>query len=247
MTSTKHRRSHTEKERSQSMRKPFWLAFGILVIVMVTTGLAARGAFQDRDDDAREDDDRDSRSAYAIGLWGDLPYSTVQASVGVPNVIADMNKQDLAFTAFDGDLKAGSGSPCDDALYTQALGYFNSLRAPAALTPGDNDWSDCDRASSRRRIRAGTSLTVLGRRCVIRKASSKPTASQTASWNSLLRCATRRSPTAARSPREVKLEQEGQLTRHFFYHDWHRVERMLALFRLEVSDLTRRGWQETES
>jgi hypothetical protein len=45
---------------------------------------------------------------------------------------------------------------------------------------------------------------------------------------------------------EVKLEQAGQLTRHVFYHDWHRVERMLALFRLEVSDLTQRGWQEIE-
>ena len=30
---------------------------------------------------------------YAIGLWGDLPYSDVQATVGVPNLIADMNRQ----------------------------------------------------------------------------------------------------------------------------------------------------------
>lgn len=45
---------------------------------------------------------------------------------------------------------------------------------------------------------------------------------------------------------EVKLEQEGQLTRHVYYHDWHRVERMLALFRLEVSHLTEHGWQETQ-
>ena len=82
--------------------------------------------------------------SYAIGLWGDLPYSTTQATVGVPNLIADMNSQDLAFTAHDGDLKAGS-SECTDAVYTQALAYFNSLRAPAAFTPGDNDWVDCDR------------------------------------------------------------------------------------------------------
>jgi hypothetical protein len=32
--------------------------------------------------------------------------------------------------------------------YTQALGYFNSLRAPAIFTPGDNDWTDCDRAAN---------------------------------------------------------------------------------------------------
>jgi hypothetical protein len=46
---------------------------------------------------------------------------------------------------------------------------------------------------------------------------------------------------------EVKLEQEGELTRHVYYHDWHRVERMLALFQLEVTNLTEHGWHETQS
>jgi len=62
----------------------------------------------------------------------------------VPNLIADMNKQELAFTVHDGDLKSGS-SECTDAVYTQGIAYLNSLRAPAAFTPGDNDWTDCDR------------------------------------------------------------------------------------------------------
>ena len=76
---------------------------------------------------------------YAIGLWGDLPYSAIQETTGVPNLIADMNRHDLAFTAHDGDLKAGSNSACDDALYTKSLAYLNALRAPAAFTPGDLD------------------------------------------------------------------------------------------------------------
>ena len=92
---------------------------------------------------ARNNDDSGS---YAIGLWGDLPYSTQQATVGVPNVIADMNSQNLAFTAHDGDLKNGSAE-CTDSVYTQGLAYFNSLRAPAIFTPGDNDWVDCDRTA----------------------------------------------------------------------------------------------------
>jgi hypothetical protein len=92
--------------------------------------------------------DRDDDDVYEIGLWGDLPYSTLQATVGIPNLIADMNAHDLKFTVHDGDLKQGSGSPCDDALYAQALINFNSLRAPAIFTPGDNDWVDCDRASN---------------------------------------------------------------------------------------------------
>ena len=106
-----------------------------------------------RDDDENDRDRR--REAYVIGLWGDLPYSDLQAQVGVPNLIADMNRQDLSFTVHDGDLKAGNGTVgsvtptiCSDQLYTQALGYFNALKAPAILTPGDNDWTDCDRPSN---------------------------------------------------------------------------------------------------
>src|SRR5438309_6054844 len=68
-----------------------------------------------------------SKRPYAIGLWGDLPYSAEQAAV-IPNVIADMNAQDLAFTAHDGDLPQGSGSPsCSDgSIYTKATAYFAS-------------------------------------------------------------------------------------------------------------------------
>ena len=117
---------------------------------------ALSNAHADRDGDRRDDDDRGGRrEAYAIGLWGDLPYSDLQAQVGVPNLIADMNRQDLAFTIHDGDLKAGSGIPgsatpttCGDPVYYQALGYFNALRAPAIFTPGDNDWTDCDRPAN---------------------------------------------------------------------------------------------------
>jgi hypothetical protein len=97
----------------------------------------------------------DTRFDYAIGLWGDLPYSALQADPGIPNLIADMNAADLAFTVDDGDLKGGNGPTanppsvtCSDALYTTALGWFNSLEKPAVFTPGDNDWTDCDRAAN---------------------------------------------------------------------------------------------------
>lgn len=93
--------------------------------------------------------------SYAIGLWGDMPYSDLQAQVGVPNLIADMNSHHLAFTVHDGDLKAGSGTPgsqtpttCANEMYQQGLGFLNALKAPAVITPGDNDWTDCDRTSN---------------------------------------------------------------------------------------------------
>jgi hypothetical protein len=92
---------------------------------------------------------------YATGLWGDLHYSTVQADPGIPNLVADMNSQDISFSIHDGDLKAGNGPTanppsvtCSNDLYTTALGWVHSLDEPAILTPGDNDWTDCDRPSN---------------------------------------------------------------------------------------------------
>jgi hypothetical protein len=100
-----------------------------------------------------DDDDRD-RDGYSIGLWGDLPYSDAQVT-GVWNLIADMNSQRLAFSVHDGDLKAGNGIPgsttptiCSNELYQQALDFLNALKAPAMFTPGDNDWTDCDRPAN---------------------------------------------------------------------------------------------------
>lgn len=117
---------------ARSVGKWFLRAMVVPMLASLTIGLAHA------DDDEKE--------YYSIGLWGDLPYSAAQA-VGVDALIADMNSQRLSFTVHDGDLKAG-GTRCDDVVYTNALGYFNALRAPAMFTPGDNDWTDCDRASA---------------------------------------------------------------------------------------------------
>jgi hypothetical protein len=136
--------------RSRWHRVRLTVALVVLFAAFTETGRSSGRGFDDRDDDRHGGD----RERYAIGLWGDMPYSTLQATVGVPNLIDDMNAQRLAFTAHDGDLKAGSGD-CSDGVYFQALAYFQSLEAPAVFTPGDNDWVDCDRNpafSSRERL-----------------------------------------------------------------------------------------------
>jgi len=45
---------------------------------------------------------------------------------------------------------------------------------------------------------------------------------------------------------EVILEGEAE-TRRVFYTDWHRVERALASFKREVSELIELGWQQIPS
>jgi hypothetical protein len=73
-------------------------------------------------------------SHYTVGLFGDMPYGDA-AKAQYPNLLADLNAHDLAFSAFDGDLKAGGDATCSNDLYARQLSAFNSLRAPPAGTP----------------------------------------------------------------------------------------------------------------
>lgn len=137
-------KNHNDRQDRQAggvwkLRQACMKAVAVPFLTMIALGCANA---DDGNDQGRDDG---NGSSYAIGLWGDLPYSAVQ-EVGVTALIGDMNTQRLAFTVHDGDLKAGS-SECTDAVYTKALGYFNALKAPAMFTPGDNDWTDCDRTA----------------------------------------------------------------------------------------------------
>jgi hypothetical protein len=57
--------------------------------------------------------------------------------------LADINASHVAFSVFDGDLKAGVDGPCDNSLYLTALANFNTRKQPLVWLPGDNDWTDC--------------------------------------------------------------------------------------------------------
>jgi hypothetical protein len=105
---------------------------------LLAAALTAGFAMANRHDGPRGGGDGrgDSRhQAYAIGLWGDVPYSDTQATVGVPNLIADMNSQSLAFTAHDGDLKSGS----------------TTSASCSSTAPPRSDSTACARRSSRPR------------------------------------------------------------------------------------------------
>ena len=103
-------------------------------------------------------DHQDGGKSYTIGLFGDMPYGNV-GRTQFPAVLTDMNASKLAFSLFDGDIKNGK-EPCyadvdgsaaaagKPDVYTYERDLLNTLRAPVAFVPGDNEWTDCDRPAT---------------------------------------------------------------------------------------------------
>ena len=85
--------------------------------------------------------------AFAFGILGDTPYSANETAHFL-EMIHDINVEPLAFVVHVGDMKAGSNSPCTDALYEERRAQFERFKAPFHFVPGDNDWVDCRRPTN---------------------------------------------------------------------------------------------------
>ena len=85
--------------------------------------------------------------SFAFGLWGDMPYKKAGDDAKLPAVLQSINKSDIAFSIYDGDIKDGS-SKCTDDVYADALKMFDTLVKPVVYVPGDNEWTDCHRTNN---------------------------------------------------------------------------------------------------
>jgi hypothetical protein len=83
---------------------------------------------------------------FVFGVLGDTPYFAFE-EVRLETLIAQMNREPLAFVLHVGDIKSGQDR-CDDALYRRRKATFDRIVHPFVLLPGDNDWADCYRASN---------------------------------------------------------------------------------------------------
>ncbi|MCM2289572.1 MAG: hypothetical protein NDI67_11140 [Sulfuritalea sp.] len=84
----------------------------------------------------------------AFGLFGDTPYNRWERE-HLPELIAAMDGENLAFVIHDGDLKSGDGA-CSDEAFKDILAVFQKSAHPLVYVPGDNDWTDCHRNSNGR-------------------------------------------------------------------------------------------------
>lgn len=75
--------------------------------------------------------------------FGDMPYD--EASIPRYNrLVKNINETDPDFTIHVGDTKSGS-TLCSNEFYQKTLDHFNGFNKPLIYTPGDNEWTDCDR------------------------------------------------------------------------------------------------------
>lgn len=82
----------------------------------------------------------------SFGLFGDTPYNRWERE-RLPELIAQMDGEELAFVVHDGDIKNGS-SVCSDEVLKDILAVFRKSRHPLVYVPGDNEWTDCHRKNN---------------------------------------------------------------------------------------------------
>lgn len=78
---------------------------------------------------------------------GDMPYYLPADYERFDNVIDVVNAENPAFTVHVGDTKSGS-SLCSDESYQRTLKSFSRFENPLVYTPGDNEWTDCNREAA---------------------------------------------------------------------------------------------------
>jgi hypothetical protein len=74
--------------------------------------------------------------------------------------MAALNKETLAFVVHVGDFEADPNPyernpdkvtmPCTDENFQRTLATFQKSKNPFVLTPGDNDWADCQKLKARK-------------------------------------------------------------------------------------------------
>lgn len=83
-------------------------------------------------------------NGFSFIAFGDMPYTLPQDYHRFENVIRAINNQNTAFIINVGDIKSSS-TLCTEESYTKMLNYFSQFNKPLIYTPGDNEWTDCNK------------------------------------------------------------------------------------------------------
>lgn len=79
--------------------------------------------------------------------FGDMPYNLPADFGCFENLIKQVNREKPALSVHVGDFKSGS-TPCSDEYFRKIHDYFETFSKPLIYTPGDNEWTDCNREAA---------------------------------------------------------------------------------------------------
>ena len=103
--------------------------FKILILVVVATGSGALNYKSEK---------------FSIIAFGDMPYVLPEDYGRFENLITAVNNQQQAFNVHVGDIKSSS-TKCTEEYYEKIYHYFEQFNKPLIYTPGDNEWTDCNK------------------------------------------------------------------------------------------------------
>lgn len=115
-------------------KKFFLLLIGLLLIMMKSPAY----------------DNKTELEPFEIGLLGDLPYQLSDPKVGDihwQRLMWSMGAEKLGFVVHVGDIKS-SNQRCDDDYLEYIRDEFQCFPHPWFYTPGDNEWTDCNKAKA---------------------------------------------------------------------------------------------------
>ena len=107
-----------------------------------------------------------AQQTFSFVAIGDMPYG--ERAVIYPKftaLIGAINATQPDFTLHIGDIKSGT-SVCSDEEFTNQRDFMNAFRSALIYTPGDNDWTDCDRFAD---PATGKPFSELGQLDMLRK------------------------------------------------------------------------------
>jgi hypothetical protein len=111
------------------------LCLGLLAVLITPPALAAGGHHRSR------------QKGQTLAVIGDIPYGDALIAE-FPADIREINADPAVRRVIHlGDIKNGS-SRCDTSYFRARLADFQSFDEPLVYTPGDNEWTDCHRASN---------------------------------------------------------------------------------------------------
>jgi hypothetical protein len=88
---------------------------------------------------------RGASGAFEFVALGDMPYGPdAMTGPAYRRLIEQINDEKPVFSIHVGDFKDGVTS-CTDELFARQHEHFQRFDGPLIFTPGDNDWTDCNR------------------------------------------------------------------------------------------------------